>query len=82
MVAYIPFLLAKIADDQDFLRLKEIASVHEDWNLDYDKNGIKIWSKAVEDTFIKMMKVRKNRFVIFYNHFILSFVLSKLQISN
>lgn len=58
MVTYIPLLSAKIADDNDFLKLKDMADVHEGWLLEFDKHDTKIWSKSVTDASIKMVKVR------------------------
>lgn len=52
-----PVLVAKVADDSDFLRLKNMVDQHDDWTLDYDKNQIKVWTKSVSNSSFNMVKV-------------------------
>lgn len=49
--------IARVADDQDFEKLKLYLDNHEGWKLDYDKTGTKVWTKARDQMNFKMIKV-------------------------
>ncbi|KAK6636074.1 hypothetical protein RUM43_009726 [Polyplax serrata] len=60
MVVSVPFLEPRIPEDKDFLLLKEMVLERENWTFDYDKAGIKIWSRVSQHASIKMVKVWSN----------------------
>lgn len=47
----------KIADDEDFQRLKEMVDGTEEWALEFDKGGTKVWTKQAGNCTFKMVKV-------------------------
>ncbi|RZF39319.1 hypothetical protein LSTR_LSTR000840 [Laodelphax striatellus] len=48
----------KVAEDKDFENLKVLIDNHNGWNLDYDKSTIKVWTKNLEGTNFKMLKIK------------------------
>lgn len=50
--------VVRVAEDKDFLNLKQLLDGGNDWKLDYDKDPIKVWTKTSDNTNFKMIKVR------------------------
>lgn len=48
----------KVAEDEDFTRLKNLCDVHEDWKLEYSKSSTNVWTRSTEQTEFKMIKMR------------------------
>jgi len=49
--------VVKVAEDQDFEKLKKLIDDHTGWKLDYNKSSTKVWTKSVQATSFKMIKV-------------------------
>ncbi|BES94067.1 StAR-related lipid transfer (START) domain containing 10 [Nesidiocoris tenuis] len=49
--------VVRVAEDKDFLNLKQLLDGGNDWKLDYDKDPIKVWTKTSDNTNFKMIKV-------------------------
>uniref|UniRef100_A0A336MJS3 START domain-containing protein 10 n=1 Tax=Culicoides sonorensis TaxID=179676 RepID=A0A336MJS3_CULSO len=50
-------MMARIADDEDFFRLKEFIEDHRNWALEVAKGDTKVWTMAVENCNFKMVKI-------------------------
>lgn len=57
--------LVKIAEDQDFEKLKKLYDDNNDWRLDYNKPDLSVWTKTVPGISFRMVKVMLLQFVIF-----------------
>lgn len=49
--------MARIADDEDFFRLKQHIEVHKNWSLEVSKGDTKVWTMPVEMCNFKMVKI-------------------------
>jgi hypothetical protein len=49
--------VVKVAEDQDFEKLKNLIDDHTGWKLDYNKPATKVWTKSIPTTSFKMIKV-------------------------
>ncbi|PNF37216.1 hypothetical protein B7P43_G00497 [Cryptotermes secundus] len=49
--------VVKVAEDQDFEKLKKLIDDHTGWRLDYNKSSTKVWTKSIPTTSFKMIKV-------------------------
>lgn len=49
--------IARIATDEDFIKLKTLVDSHDGWHQDYDKGSTKVWSQFTQQTNFKMIKV-------------------------
>lgn len=49
--------MARIADDEDFFRLKQHIEVHKNWCLEVSKGDTKVWTMPVEMCNFKMVKI-------------------------
>lgn len=49
--------VVKVAEDQDFEKLKKLVDDHTGWKLDYNKSSTKVWTKSIPTTSFKMIKV-------------------------
>lgn len=49
--------VVKVAEDQDFEKLKKLIDDHTGWKLDYNKSSTKVWTKSIPTTSFKMIKV-------------------------
>ncbi|KAL0267493.1 UNVERIFIED_CONTAM: hypothetical protein PYX00_009745 [Menopon gallinae] len=52
-----PYFLARISEDSDFRKLKDMATNHEGWSVDYDRATVKVWSKQTDESSFNMVKV-------------------------
>ncbi|XP_063240948.1 START domain-containing protein 10-like isoform X1 [Bacillus rossius redtenbacheri] len=50
--------VVRVADDQDFAKLKQLVDIHAGWKLEYNKGAAKVWTKPVAGTHFKMIKIR------------------------
>nr|CAD7572802.1 unnamed protein product [Timema californicum] len=50
--------IVRVAEDQDFAKLKELIDNHASWKLEYNKGSTKVWTKSVSGTNFKMIKIR------------------------
>nr|CAD7195877.1 unnamed protein product [Timema douglasi] len=50
--------IVRVAEDQDFAKLKELIDNHTSWKLEYNKGSTKVWTKSVSGTNFKMIKIR------------------------
>lgn len=49
--------VVRIAEDEDFQRLKEMVDSTDEWLIEYDKGGIRVWTKQAGNCTFKMVKV-------------------------
>ncbi|GLH05203.1 Uncharacterized protein GBIM_10807 [Gryllus bimaculatus] len=49
--------VVRVAEDSDFERLKEYLDNHTGWKLEYGKEDTRVWTKSVEHTNFKMIKL-------------------------
>lgn len=49
--------VVKVAEDEDFERLRRLLDNHEGWKLEYEKQMTKVWTKSACDTNFKMIKI-------------------------
>ncbi|KAJ9598206.1 hypothetical protein L9F63_011110 [Diploptera punctata] len=49
--------VVRVAEDQDFEKLKKLVDDHSGWKLDYNKSSTKVWTKSIPKTNFKMIKV-------------------------
>ena len=49
--------IVRVAEDQDFEKLKQLIDDHTGWKLDYNKSPTKVWTKSIPKTNFKMIKV-------------------------
>jgi hypothetical protein len=69
--------VVKVAEDQDFEKLKELIDDHTGWKLDYNKSSTKVWTKSIPTTSFKMIKVPSALMCCVYDiHYTLSFTLN------
>lgn len=47
----------RVADDADFLRLKQLCENHDGWDLVYSKKHLHVWTKVTPQTDFKIIKV-------------------------
>jgi StAR-related lipid transfer protein 10 len=47
----------KVADDEDFSRLKLLCQVHDGWKQVYCKNGVFVWTKTNDVSDFNLVKV-------------------------
>lgn len=47
----------RVADDEDFSRLKSLCQVHDDWKQVYSKNGVFVWTKTNDVSDFNIVKV-------------------------
>lgn len=47
----------KIAEDNDFEKLKRLYDDNNDWRLDYNKPDLSVWTKSVPGISFRMIKV-------------------------
>lgn len=52
--------LVKVAEDNDFEKLKKLYDDNNDWRLDYNKPDLSVWTKSVTGTSFRMVKVISN----------------------
>jgi hypothetical protein len=50
--------IVKIADDDDFERLRSLCQTHDDWRLDYCKHATTVWTRSNEWSDFRMVKIR------------------------
>nr|CAD7592926.1 unnamed protein product [Timema genevievae] len=48
--------IVRVAEDQDFAKLKQLIDIHTSWKLEYNKGSTKVWTKSVSGTNFKMIK--------------------------
>jgi len=58
--------IVKVAEDQDFEKLKKLVDDHTGWKLDYNKSPTKVWTKSVPNTNFKMIKVQEYHIYVLY----------------
>lgn len=49
--------VVRVAEDKDFLGLKDLLDSHTEWKLDFNKGALKVWTKILPNTNFKMIKV-------------------------
>lgn len=59
--------VVRVAEDQDFERLKNLLEDHNGWKEEYNKNLTRVWSKSVIKTNFKMIKVTNIFSIFFYS---------------
>lgn len=47
----------RVADDSDFVKLRNLCENHNDWKVEYDKNHTTVWSRTSDLSDFKMIKV-------------------------
>lgn len=55
----------KVAEDEDFEKIRTLINKHDDWKLEYQKGVTRVWTKSTDATTnFKMVKV--NPFFLFF----------------
>lgn len=51
--------VVRVAEDEDFDKLKKLVDNHEGWKLEYNKPSIRVWTRCSDDrtTSFKLIKV-------------------------
>lgn len=49
--------VVKVAEDKDFENLKYLIDNHDGWKIEYNKPITKVWTKTLNSTNFKMVKV-------------------------
>lgn len=49
----------RVAEDADFERFRNLCQCHDGWKQDYNKGSTTVWTKANDQSYFKMIKVRK-----------------------
>lgn len=49
--------VVRVAEDKDFSSLKDFLDCHADWKLDFNKGALRVWTKMLQNTNFKMVKV-------------------------
>lgn len=56
---------ARVADDSDFETLKTLLAKEDGWNVEYEKDGVKVWSEDAAHGALRTVKVCFHRFNLF-----------------
>lgn len=56
---------ARVADDSDFETLKTLLTKEGGWNVEYEKDGVKVWSEDAAHGALRTVKVCFPRFNLF-----------------
>lgn len=48
---------ARVADDSDFEALKSLLASEVGWNLEYEKDGVKVWAEDAAHGALRTVKV-------------------------
>ncbi|CAH2232674.1 jg5299 [Pararge aegeria aegeria] len=48
---------ARVADDSDFETLKNLLGTGDGWNLEYEKDGVKVWAENAAHGALRTVKV-------------------------
>lgn len=48
---------ARVADDSDFQTLKSLLESKDGWNLEYEKDGVKVWTENAAHGALRTVKV-------------------------
>ncbi|CAH2108599.1 unnamed protein product [Euphydryas editha] len=48
---------ARVADDTDFETLKQLLDSDDGWNLEYEKDGVKVWAENAAHGALRTVKV-------------------------
>lgn len=48
---------ARVADDSDFETLKNLLGTDDGWNLEYEKDGVKVWAEDAAHGALRTVKV-------------------------
>lgn len=56
---------ARVADDSDFETLKTLLAKEDGWNVEYEKDGVKVWSEDAAHGALRTVKVCFNSFNLF-----------------
>lgn len=71
--------IVKVAEDKDFENLKTLIDNHDGWKIEYNKPATKVWTKTLQGTNFKMVKVASlifNNIAIFLVILVKSILLS------
>lgn len=56
---------ARVADDSDFETLKTLLAKEDGWNVEYEKDGVKVWSEDAAHGALRTVKVCLHSFNLF-----------------
>lgn len=48
---------ARVADDSDFETLKQLLDSDDGWNLEYERDGVKVWAENAAHGALRTVKV-------------------------
>lgn len=48
---------ARVAEDSDFETLKQLLASQDGWNLEYEKEGVKVWTEDAAHGALRTVKV-------------------------
>lgn len=48
---------ARVAEDSDFETLKQLLSSEDGWNVEYEKDGVKVWAENAAHGALRTVKV-------------------------
>lgn len=48
---------ARVAEDSDFETLKQLLASKDGWNLEYEKDGVKVWAEDAAHGALRTVKV-------------------------